>query len=782
MNFYQRLWLILLSVSVVFAQVDQSLVNAALQSGGTSGLDPILLKQLLAQQRNKTGTIQGQAGTIGQTDSSNLFLPGDTILMSPNIPDTLYYVERLDTIDADQVKGDTTIVDRLKRLASDPTKLVVRRKIPVDRKVIKGPERFEIMFFRSQPQALFSSTTNAINGDYPIKAGDKLVLTMWGELEKEYPLNVNNQGKVLLPGGGLISVAGLTLLKAEEILKQKLGKAHAGIAQNRTQVNLRLETLSPVKVFLVGEVSKPGGYVYYGNTTIFQALYLAGGPSELGSVREIQISREDTTFTLDLYDYLMHGKASEPSVLHDGDIVYLPRAKFLVEVQGDVGREAIYEMKAGEGIKELLEFGGGINASAANQKMLLLRRSEDGKPDYMDLETPKAFMAGGAKLELKNGDVVRVKKNTEAPSQYVTILGSVKYPGIQQFKESATVADVIAQAGGLKTDAFEGRIQVIRPKEKGGYKMSALAVDKASGISLQALDTILVYSAKEFHRPDSVLITGAIFSPGWVEYYEGMTVKDLILQAGGFRPNRSPGVVRVEHLKPETRGVDIEVLQITDNYDVDGSASYVLKPWDHVEIPVDPMFHRALLVTLAGGFKQPGRYALLQPGERIADLIKRTGGFHEDAFILGAKFYRKGGKIGFIAIDLQLALEGDPLHNLELQSFDSIFVPLPQVHVRVNGEVGFPTNVLYTPGKDAYWYISRAGGFKETSDEERVMIRYANGTVVPADDADRDPDPGSEIIVQYKEPPLPVDWFKVATTVATLITAAVGVLALIFKN
>ncbi len=779
---------IFLLLAVVFpigsiSQTSEQAALLALQGSSSTTLDQAALQQLLAQQRNKSGsTIRGNGGTIGQSDTSNLFLPGDTLLMSPQEDDTLYFVERIDTVDSDHPRKDTTIVERIGRLRNDPTRMVVRRRVRVDRKVIKGAERYEIEFFRSLPTSLFSSTTNAVNGEYPLKAGDVLVLTLWGEVEREFSLNVNNQGKVLVQGAGLVPVSGLTLADAEEILKQKLGKVHSGINQNRTHVNLRLETLSPVKIFLLGEVSKPGGYVYFGNTSIFQALYLAGGPAETGSVRSIKITRGDTSFTVDLYDYLMHGKIPEPSVLHDGDIVHLPRAAILVEVQGDVGRPAIYELKEKEGIKELLDFAGKINVTAAPQKMLLLRVSDSGKADYLDLPAPHEFISGDVTQEVKNGDVLLVKKNSEKPSDYITVLGAVKYGGVFQYKPNMTVAQSIELAGGLRDDSYDGRIQIIRPKSKGGYRLSALPMKDAASHVLEKLDTILVYSSRELHRPDSVLITGAIFSPGWMEYYEGMTVKDLILQAGGFRPNRSPGVVRVEHLKPETRGVDIKVLQITDNYDVDGSASYVLKPWDHVEIPVDPMFHRALLVTLAGGFKQPGRYALLQPGERIADLIKRTGGFHEDAFILGAKFYRKGGKIGFIAIDLQLALEGDPLHNLELQSFDSIFVPLPQVHVRVNGEVGFPTNVLYTPGKDAYWYISRAGGFKETSDEERVMIRYANGTVVPADDADRDPDPGSEIIVQYKEPPLPVDWFKVATTVATLITAAVGVLALIFKN
>lgn len=794
----------LVCVSLALAQGSYSdqesdAIANMMQGGGFSGSGSMgqsagesdIVKRMLMQERSKSGLVsQGAAiSAVGKNgeihrptiaDSASLFMTRDSLLMMPFEQDTLFYILSQDTVPIELLDQDTSIVERIAR-APDPRKVIVRRRTPISREQVRGVERYEIQFFRNAPAALFGSVTNGVDGNYPIKPGDKLVLSLWGEVEKEYTFAVNNQGKVMVEGIGLNSVNNLSLSEAEEVLKQKLAKIYSGITRKQTFVNLRLESLSPVKIFLVGEVSKPGGYVFYGNTSIFQALYLAGGPNKLGSVRNIQVTRGDTNFTVDLYEYLMFGRKPEPSVLNDGDIVFLPRADVLAEAKGDLGRPAIYELKKGETVKDLMTFAGKVNPTAAQQRLVVKRIFANGKQDFIDLLTPQEYLEGKTTFPMQDGDVLLVNKSTEPTKDYVTIIGAVKYPGTYQFKPEMKAPDLVDVAGGILEDTYLGRIQVLRTVATGGFTMSSQPLNGGAVIPLAPRDTVIVYSLKDMYQPDSVTISGAVLKPGRYQFNPGMTAKDLILKAGGFLPNREIGVLRVEHVRKDSRGMEVERIKIQDNYEAETSGPIILMPWDHMEVPVDPNFHRPQKVKLAGAFKSPGEYSLLFPGEKLKSLIDRSGGFQEDAYLEGAQFFRNKDSIGQIGFSLAQTMDGSKRENVELQDGDSIYVPIPKLHIRVVGEVGYPANVLYKPGKSIAWYIIQAGGFRESSDRSHVMIRYANGSASTEYDAERDPDPGSTIIVPYKEPPEPVDWYKIASTIAALVTAT-ATLLIAFKR
>jgi len=653
----------------------------------------------------------------------------------------------------------------------------LRKKLPRN----ASARRYELTVFETANAGVFASTTAGVNGDYPLKAGDQLVLTLWGEVEKEYPMTVNNQGKVTVEGIGMVSLNNTNLAEAEAILKNKLSKIYSGIARKATFVNLRLEDLSPIKIFILGEVNKPGGYVFHGNTSVFQALYQAGGPNAKGSVRMVQVTREDTVFQIDLYQYLMHGKKPQPSVLLDGDIVFLPRASILAEVKGDVGRPAIYELKPGEGVTELLEYAGKINPTAAEQGMVVERVFAGGRKDYTTIGTPRSYMEGADKYVLQDGDILQVFQSIEPSVQSVTILGSVKYPGTYQFMPGMLASDLVKVAGGPTEQTYDGRIQVLRPLPKGGYNLYSQSL-RGEGVPLQFRDTLIVYSARDLFKPDTVTIGGAVAKPGSYEFYEGMTAKDLILLAGGFLPHREQGRLRLGRLNETGRGTHTQVLTIADNYEAEASGSSIpLKPWDHVEVPVNPDFHRPEKVVLFGAFRNPGTYNLLHPGEKLEELLKRSGGFQEEAYLEGAQFFRHAlvrdtlDTLGQIGLDLVKTLKGDSRNNVLLRDGDSLYVPVLTVSVRVSGEVGFPTNVLWRKGRSAEWYVSQAGGYSLFSDPERVMIKYANGSIVLASEAERDPDPGAEIIVPYKKPPDPVHWTQAVGAFSTLAAALVSI-------
>lgn len=756
----------------------------AAQSGsGSAGMmsdaEMLYMQKMLQQERtgaSKSGAMALQSGVLGANDSTSLLLPPDSVMLGgPGMrPDTMMVTSVLDTIPLDSVKLYEDI-EELLEISSDGKGQIVRRKKLVPRQ--HQAKRYEQAIFETADPSIYASTTAGVNGDYPIKVGDALVLTLWGEVEKEYPLNVNNQGKVNVEGVGMVSLNNTNLAEAEAILKTKLAKIYSGVNRKATFVNLRLETLSPIKVFILGDVVKPGGYVFHGNTSVFQALYQAGGPNGKGSVRSIQVTREDTVFQIDLYQYLMFGKKTEPSVLLDGDVVFLPRASALVEAKGDVGRSAIYELKPGEGVTELLEFAGKINPTAADQGMVVERLFLGGRKDYVTIAPPKAYVTGGEKYPLQDGDVLQIFQSAEPSNVSVTILGSIKYPGTYQYLQGMLASDLVKVAGGPTEQSYEGRIQVLRPIAKGGYNLFSQSL-AGQGIPLQPRDTLIVYSARDLYKPDSVTVGGAVVKPGAYEYYAGMTAKDLILLAGGFLPQREEGKLRLDRLNATGRGTHTQVLNIADNYEAEASGAAIpLKPWDHVEVPVNPDFHRPEKVVLYGAFRKPGTYNLLYPGEKVGELVARSGGFQDEAYLEGAQFYRHAlvrdtlDTLGQIGLDLNKALKGEGRNNIQLRDGDSLYVPVLKVSVRVSGEVGFPTNVLWRKGRMADWYVSQAGGFNLFSDPERVMIKYANGSIVLASQADRDPDPGSEIIVPYKKPPEPVQWTQIVSAFGTVMTA-----------
>jgi len=748
--------------------------------GGTqpSMSEMFYIQQMLGQERQRSN--MNMNSMKGMRDSTNLFLGSDSALGKPSmLMDTISYVMVLDTISMDSLSFYDDI-EELRGMTPDGKKRIVlrKKKVPKDVSVLR---RYESEFFKTANPAIFSGVTSGVGGDYPIKPGDELVLTIWGAVEKETPLKVNNQGKVNVESVGLVSLNGTTLAAAEGILRTKLSKVYSGISRGQTFVNLRFESLSPVKVFLLGEIEKPGAYVFYGNTTVFQALYMAEGPNQNGSVRYVQIARADSIFTVDLYDYLMHGRNASRATLFDGDIVFLPRAKILAEIDGAVGRPAIYELREGEGVAQLLSFAGGINPDAAEQNMVLTRIFPNGRKDYETILKPSDYISGKETLPLKNGDALKVFKSVEESIFNATILGAIKYPGTYQLKDSMTVVNLIEVAGGLLEAGYSGRVHVLRTIPQGGFQLFSQNLEDEKSINVKTRDTLVVYSLKEMFRPDSVSIGGAVLNPGYYQYYEGMDAKDLVLLAGGYLANSKRSSLSINHLDINTRTVNRFEHSVNQSYDNYNNTKIRLQPWDHVEIPYDSNYYRPELIVLSGAFRRPGVYSLSYPDETLESLIRRAGGFLDEAYLDGARFFRRSmfendtmridSTLGLVGVNISKALKGEVRNNVSLMNGDSIHVPQRAISVRVWGFVGATTNVLWKKGAGVGWYISQAGGVAIDGDAGRTLIRYANGSVALASEADRLPDPGSEIFVPYRKPPDPVVWTQVVTAFGTIAQA-----------
>jgi len=754
----------------------QNMMGGGMQQMG--GSQPSMSEMLYIQQMMGQERQRGSATSIFQRiDSTNLFLGIDSARGKPAPPpDTMSFVMVIDTIPIDSLPSYNDIEEVRKTTPDGKRRIVLRKKrVPKDASVLS---RYESTFFKTANPSIFSGVTSGVGGDYPIKPGDELVLTIWGAVEKETRLRVNNQGKINVESVGLVSLNGVTLAAAESILRIKLSKVYSGIKSGQTFINLRFESLSPVKVFLLGEVEKPGAYVFYGNTTVFQALYMSGGPNPNGSVRSIQIARKDSIFSVDLYDYLMHGKNTTRATLLDGDIVFLPRAKILAEVDGAVGRPAIYELKEGEGVAQLLSFAGNINPDAAEQSMVLTRIYPNGKKDYETISKPNDYISGKQSLLLKNGDALRVFKSVEESVFNTTILGAVKYPGTYQLKDSMTTASLVEVSGGLLEAGYSGRVHVLRALPQGGYQLFSQNLDEEP-INIKSRDTLVVYSLKEMFKSDSVSIGGAVAKPGYYQYYDGMDAKDLVLLAGGYLVESKRSSLSIGRLDKDGRTVRNTEYSVNPSYDNHNNEKIKLHAWDHVEIPYDSNFYRPELVVLAGAFKRPGVYSLSHPDETLESLISRAGGFLDEAYLDGAQFFRRSMlerdstdvTLGLVGINISKVLKREVRNNVNLMNGDSIHIPQRPISVRVWGHVGATTNVLWKRGAGVGWYLNQAGGVSIDGDESRVMIRYANGSVALASNAERGPDPGSEIFVPYKKPPEPVVWTQVVGAFGTIAQA-----------
>jgi protein involved in polysaccharide export with SLBB domain len=741
----------------------------------SSMAEMLYIQQMLGQERMK-----GATGMFQRRDSTNLFMGADSALGYPTSPfDTISYIMVLDSIAVDSLKFYNDI-EELRGTTGDGKKRIVLRKkrLPKDAAVLR---RYESEFFKTSSPSIFSNTASVVGGNYPLKAGDELVLTIWGAVEKESNITINNQGRVNIESVGMVSLNGATVAEAEGILKTRLSKVYSGIRTGQTFINLRLESLSPLKIFILGEVEKPGAYVFHGNTTVFQALYMAGGPNKEGSVRSAQVARGDSVFNVDLYDYLMYGKSSSVATLFDGDIVFLPRAKILAGVDGAVGRPAIYELKEGEGVTQLLSFASGINLDAAEQNMVLKRIFPNGRRDYETILKPNDYISGQESLALRNGDSLIVFKSMEESVLNTTILGAIKYPGTYQLKENMTATDLVKISGGLREAGYSGRIHILRFVPTGGYQLLSQNLNTEKSIALESRDTLVVYSLKEMFRPDSVSIGGAVLNPGYYQYYEGIDAKDLVLLAGGYLTHSKKNELSISHLNENDRTVGRRTIAVPENYDDYNNPQLKLLPWDHVEIPYDSSFYRPELVVLSGSFKNPGTYTLSSPEETLQSLITRAGGFLTEAYLDGGRFFRRSmlesdslkldSTLGLIGINIPRALKGDKRNNIVLMNGDSIHVPQRSVFVRVSGEVGLISNVLWRKGAKTDWYVEQAGGLNLTGDKNRILIKYADGSVSLASKADREPDPGSEIFVPFKRPPDEIQWPQVVSAFGTIITA-----------
>lgn len=605
---------------------------------------------------------------------------------------------------------------------------------------------------RVSDPTLFASTSGSVGDDYPLGPGDELVLSIWGQKQAQYSLVVDRDGQVQIPSAGAVSLNGTNFGEARRLIGRKLSSIYSGIGSGTTQFDLSIAKLKQIRVFVVGDVAKPGGYILQGATSTMQAIALAGGPTPRGSDRVALVTNGNTTLTVDLYQYLFLGRRPADDILRDGSVVRVPAALGTAQVRGGASRPGHYEVLPGETTKSLLELAGGLSArGAAGVPMNLVRAS--GAYSSAILVGSGADLAGGAATHpVGAGDILEVPLK-QAPRRGAPVVsGAVARPGTYPWSEGMTLGRLLELAGGPTGESYLERVVIFRTDAKGQSFILSTSVASAAGTPLRFSDSVVVGSVAEItDSTRTVSISGAVRSPTTVVWGSGLRVKDLVVLAGGWLPWADPSKVRVDLLSPDGETASSRTIALDTSLGA-SSQDFVLPTAAIVHVPGEQASASVRKVVVQGLVANPGVQGLLSPKERVASIVARAGGLRPEAYASGATLHRPSE--GRIPMDLAKALRNPKSDdNVVLLDGDSLHVPHVPATVRVEGQVQRPTAALWRKGKDWEWYVRNAGGLTDSAMVKGTYVVYADGSMATYEDGIDEPTPGSVIVVPRRNPP-----------------------------
>jgi len=643
--------------------------------------------------------------------------------------------------------------------------------------VIEPEDRlFGADFFSLQPGLFSPPGFGPVPPDYFVGPGDQLYIDVFGEVEFRLERVVDRDGSIILPRGGKVLCAGRTLQQVTQAVRGKLSGSYSGIESSgdggTTFVDVSLGALRVIRVFVVGEARQPGAVELSSVSTAFTALYAAGGPNNAGSLRDVRVMRgSELIATVDLYGYLLEGRRGTDPILRDGDTVFIPPRGTTVSVVGEVRRPMRYEMLPDEGVRDLVRFAGGFTATAVPdmlhvERIVAPQQRSAEMPDrrHIDLDLREKKIH-----TLHDGDAVTVYRVADRLENWVEVQGNVKQSGRYQYREGMTAASLVARAGGLWADTLEERAIIERtdPDRKHitlSFNLGA-AMSGQEKVVLQAGDKLRVLSIWDIRSRTEVRISGAVREPGTFEWREGITLRDLVLLAGGLEDSADllrAEVSRVDWDAVESRGNgaaperSVVVTRVELGADwLSSDRLHELQPYDHVAIRKLPWWETQRVVHLRGEVYYPGDYVLDSSDERLSSVIERAGGLKPNAYVPGACIVRGKDGVGKVALDLKEALKhmgGE--QDAVLVAGDEIRIPEQPFTVKVDGAVGFPTSFVYSDGSSIGDYVSRAGGYAENADRGKTHVVYSNGASGQVRRFWRDPGvaPGATIIVPQKVP------------------------------
>jgi protein involved in polysaccharide export with SLBB domain len=659
--------------------------------------------------------------------------------------------------------------------------------------------------------------------DYQIGPDDEILVDIYGYSEANYTLRVSPDGTINIPLVGLVSVSGATMEQASSRIKARLSTVYPGIKNGNTKVGITLGNIRSIKVVLTGEIVKPGTYTLPSVANMFNALYASGGPNENGSFRQVQIIRGGEIIAiLDVYDFLLYGALKNNIRLQDQDVIRIPPYKTRVEINGEVKRPAIFEMKFNETLGDLIRFAGDFTESAYKARMKVVKNT-DTEHEIQDI-TAQQFET----YIPATGDKYFVEKILERYKNRVTVNGAVFRPGEFELNDGLTLKQLIIKADGLKEDAFGNRGYITRLKddltrEILSFSTADILSERIPDIVLKREDIINIPSIFDLKDEYTVTVAGEVRSPGTMKFGDGMSLEDAIIMSGGLKESATSKRIeiarRIKTANPmsDTSGM-AQLFTVNIDRSLKEASNFILKPFDIISVYPAPGYEIQRTVVVEGEVLFPGTYTISNKNERISDVIKRAGGLTASAYKDGASLKRQradktqlereqeelklqkfedlqkkstdtsAGKAtdirsdvarnNFVGIDLSRIMSHPrKSYDLLLENGDVISVPKQLQTVKVSGEVLSPSAVVYRSSYGFKKYILGSGGFSGRAFKKRAYITYANGSVEGTKSFlffrnYPKVKPGAEIFVPLK----PENRSKISVTEVVAITTAIATL------
>ncbi len=623
--------------------------------------------------------------------------------------------------------------------------------------------------------------------NYRLGPGDAVYIDIYGASQKTIESTVSPDGTVVIEGFGPVNVSGMTVEQANSHLRSTLGARYSS-----SKVRLTVGQTRTIMVNVMGEVKTPGTYTLSAFATVFHALYMAGGVSDIGTLRNIKVYRNNKLVTtVDIYDYILNGKLTGNVRLADNDVIVVGPYDCLVNVTGKVKRPMYYEMKRSESLGTLLGYAGGFAGDAYKKSVRVVRKAGA----QYSVHTVGEFDLNS--FRLNDEDSVSVDSVLPRYTNTVEVRGAVFRPGMYQMGGDITsVRSLIEHADGVTEDAFTARAVMHRMKsdrtlEVVSVDVAGIMSGKVADIPLKNEDVLYVPSKKELQEEQILTIYGEVMYPGVYKYADNETLEDFVLQAGGLTNTAS--IMRVDVARRISNKMAVTTsdtiactytFALKDGFVIDGTQGFVLQPYDEVYVRTSPGYTTQKNVKVEGEVLYSGTYTLARKTQRLSDVIKQAGGLTPTAYSQGARLERKytteelmrretlrkitlaqtgskdsvdtkkldlSGTTYFVGIDLDKAM-ANPGSNFDvvLREGDRIVVPEYSGTVKISGGVMYPSTVAFRKGKGIDYYIDQAGGWGNLARKSRTYIIYMNGTVTKAGGSGK-PQPGCEIVVPTKD-------------------------------
>jgi len=643
--------------------------------------------------------------------------------------------------------------------------------------------------------------------NYVLGPGDQLIIDIYGDTQKSMQLTVSPDGDVTVPDYGPVHVAGLSVSAAQSKVRGTMGTYYES-----SDVKVSLGQTRTIMVNVMGEVRAPGTYTLSAFATVFHALYMAGGISSLGTLRNIKVYRQGKQISVvDVYEFILNGRLAGNVRLQDNDVIQVGPYESIVEISGRVKRPMAYELRKNESLSTLLKYCGGYANDAYKKSLRVLRNNGRMKSVFNveEFELPE--------FKMEDGDEVTVEKIIDRYENMVEVKGAVFRDGMYRLGEKVnSVRSLIEAADGLTEEAMVSRAVLRRMKPNRTQEVISIDLEgimngTVADVPLENEDILFIPTLAEHQNLRTLTISGEVVFPGTYEYAERMTVGDLILQAGGLTDAASAVKIdvsrRLRDAKATTSTMEIAKtfsFMLNDDFTVSGDEGFTLEPYDIVQVRRSPVFQTPIRVSVDGEIAFRGTYTMEEKNQRLSDLVKNAGGVVPGADIRGARLLREmtdAEKARYRAVvnmarqtaegedsialqkiaqsetysvgihlDEALANPGGT-QDIELVDGDRLIIPRFNHTVRISGDVRAPNTVAFAEGKDYKYYVEQAGGFGNRAKKRHSYIVYQNGTIAKASKSNIEP--GCEVVVPSKEPRDSSDfakWLGIGTSAASLAT------------